>query len=79
MRTLDRKTICGIMKWYRDAMAELDAEYNTRWEQADGNADAIKAVVVWHGEQEDKLRVEYGERVDRALDEASEKPAPAER
>lgn len=79
MRTLDRKTICGIMKWYRDAMAELSAEYNTRWEQADGNVDGILAANAWYDEQKDKLRVEHWERVERALDEASEKPAPAER
>lgn len=79
MRTLDRKTICRIQKWYTDAMAELSAEYNAKWEQADGNVDAIKAANAWHLEQEDKLNVEYGERVERALDEASEKPAPAER
>lgn len=79
MGTLDRKTICRIKKWYTDAMAELSAEYNAKWEQADGNVDAIKAANAWHLEQEDKLNVEYWERVERALDEASEKPAPAER
>lgn len=79
MRTLDRKTICGIKKWYTDATAELSAEYNTRWENADGNVDAILAANAWYWEQEEKLRVEYWERVNRALDEASEKPAPAER
>lgn len=72
MKALDRKTICGIQKWYRDAMAELSAEYNTRWEQADGNVDAILAANEWHGEQEHRLIVEYWERVDRAFDEANE-------
>ncbi len=53
-------------------MAELSAEYNARWEQADGNVDAILAANAWYDEQEDKLRVEHWERVERALDEASE-------
>lgn len=79
MRTLDRKTIDGVKKWYTDAMAELSAEYNAMWEQANGNADAIKAANVWHEEREHQIMVEYWERVDRALDEASEKPAPAEK